>query len=177
MRVLGGAGTGKTVAAMHRARWLAETIFQGDNDRIPFTTFTRNLAAGEPELPLSFYREEWERVVQPQEIDTVEQYMKASRLGRGVRLNRRSRREVWKVFEQYRALLNEHGLREREDALEHARHVLESASDFLPYRAVVVDEAQDMGPQAFRLLRRMVPEEQAENSLFIVGGAHQRRYS
>ncbi len=234
VRVLGGAGTGKTVAAMHRARWLAESIFQGDNDRILFTTFTRNLATdieenlsricareamrrievinldrwvarllkkkgyryqidygdrtrdlwhravdlapAEPDLPLSFYREEWERVVQPQEIDTVEQYMKASRLGRGARLNRKSRREVWKVFEEYRALLNEHGLREREDALEDARHVLESASDFFPYRAVVVDEAQDMGPQAFRLIRRMVPEEQAENSLFIVGDAHQRIY-
>lgn len=43
VRVLGGAGTGKTVVAMHRARWLAERLKPGE--RILFTTFTRNLAA------------------------------------------------------------------------------------------------------------------------------------
>ncbi|MDE0360773.1 MAG: UvrD-helicase domain-containing protein, partial [Rhodospirillaceae bacterium] len=43
VRVLGGAGTGKTVAAMHRARWLARELPEGE--RILFTTFTRNLAA------------------------------------------------------------------------------------------------------------------------------------
>ena len=41
VRVLGGAGTGKTVAAMHRARWLARNLPDG---RILFTTFARNLA-------------------------------------------------------------------------------------------------------------------------------------
>ncbi len=44
-RVLGGAGTGKTVVAMHRARHLARSVFTGAPDRILFTTFTRNLAA------------------------------------------------------------------------------------------------------------------------------------
>ena len=43
VRVLGGAGTGKTVVAMHRARWLAQALKPGE--RILFTTFTRNLAA------------------------------------------------------------------------------------------------------------------------------------
>ena len=43
VRVLGGAGTGKTVVAMHRARWLARNLPPGG--RILFTTFTRNLAA------------------------------------------------------------------------------------------------------------------------------------
>ena len=43
VRVLGGAGTGKTVVAMHRARWLANDLPPGE--RILFTTFTRNLAA------------------------------------------------------------------------------------------------------------------------------------
>ena len=43
VRVLGGAGTGKTVVAMHRARWLARQLPAGE--RILFTTFTRNLAA------------------------------------------------------------------------------------------------------------------------------------
>src|SRR5690554_1523398 len=45
IRVLGGAGTGKTVVAMHRAVYLAQHVFNGERDRILFTTFTRNLAA------------------------------------------------------------------------------------------------------------------------------------
>jgi hypothetical protein len=44
LRVLGGAGTGKTVIAMHRARYLAEEVFTDREDRILFTTFTTNLA-------------------------------------------------------------------------------------------------------------------------------------
>lgn len=44
MRVLGGAGTGKTVLAMHRAKWLAEQRATTEN-KVFFTTFTRNLAA------------------------------------------------------------------------------------------------------------------------------------
>ena len=45
VRVLGGAGTGKTVVAMHRARWLAQQLIaSGALGRVLFTTFTRNLA-------------------------------------------------------------------------------------------------------------------------------------
>lgn len=43
VRVLGGAGTGKTVVAMHRAKWLASQLTSA-SDRILFTTFTSNLA-------------------------------------------------------------------------------------------------------------------------------------
>jgi len=43
VRVLGGAGTGKTVVAMHRAKWLAGNVAIGSS-KILFTTFTRNLA-------------------------------------------------------------------------------------------------------------------------------------
>ncbi len=44
-RVLGGAGTGKTVVAMHRARHLARNVFKNPGERILLTTFTTNLAA------------------------------------------------------------------------------------------------------------------------------------
>ena len=43
-RVLGGAGTGKTVVAMHRARHLARKVFTAPSDRILLTTYTANLA-------------------------------------------------------------------------------------------------------------------------------------
>lgn len=43
-RILGGAGTGKTIVAMHRAKWLAEKVYYRKDDKILFTTYTTNLA-------------------------------------------------------------------------------------------------------------------------------------
>jgi UvrD-like helicase family protein len=43
-RVTGGAGTGKTVVAIHRARHLAKTVCLSPGDKVLFTTFTANLA-------------------------------------------------------------------------------------------------------------------------------------
>jgi len=234
VRVLGGAGTGKTVVAIHRARWLAQHVFTKETDRVLFTTFTRNLAADirqnlttlctpqimrrievvnldkwvsdflrkggyhfkidygpliEPlwkraldmapsdfDLEPSFYREEWERVIQSQAVTSLEAYFKASRVGRGRQLNRKARKAIWPVFEEYRLQLDEHGLRERDDALRDARLLLENRHDTLPYQAIVVDEAQDMGDEAFRLIRQMIPGESRKNDLFVVGDAHQRIY-
>ena len=233
VRVLGGAGTGKTVVAIHRAKYLAEMVFTEEHDRILFTTFTRNLAAdikenlakicpdklmrrievvnldrwvlsflkkndynydidygertkslwekaitltpSELELGDSFYREEWERVIQPQAITTFAEYMKAPRVGRGVRLSRQDRKAIWPVFEEYRVLLNESNLREVDDAMRDACALIKEKGNILPYRAVIVDEAQDMGVQAFKLIREIAGEEH-KNDIFIVGDAHQRIY-
>lgn len=232
VRVLGGAGTGKTVVAMHRARWLMQQVFTDENDRLLFTTFTRNLAADIQEnlakicptetlrrievvnldqwvsgflrkqgyaydidygdrtrelweealnlappaleLPGSFYRDEWERVIQPQDVTTLSEYMRASRIGRGTPLHRKARKAIWPVFEEYRLLLDERGLRESEDAMRDARMLLQQKGAILAYRSIIVDEAQDMGAQAFKLIRQMVPE--GPHDLFIVGDGHQRIY-
>jgi hypothetical protein len=234
VRVLGGAGTGKTVVAIHRAKWLVENVFTDENDRILFTTFTRNLAAdikenlskictdklmrridvinldrwvsgflrkngytytidyGERTRPLwekaltlapdelnyedGFYREEWERIIQPQAIFSFDDYLKAPRVGRGIRLSRQNRKAVWPVFEEYRVLLNENNLREVDDALSDACALIREKGDVLPYKAVIVDEAQDMSASAFRLIRQMIPGPEKPNDLFIVGDAHQRIY-
>lgn len=42
VRVLGGAGTGKTVVAIHRAKWLVENVCK-TGEKVLFTFFTRNL--------------------------------------------------------------------------------------------------------------------------------------
>ncbi|MFN7698895.1 MAG: UvrD-helicase domain-containing protein [Deltaproteobacteria bacterium] len=44
VRVLGGAGTGKTVVALHRAAFLVREAFTKPDDRVLFTTFNVNLA-------------------------------------------------------------------------------------------------------------------------------------
>jgi mRNA-degrading endonuclease RelE of RelBE toxin-antitoxin system len=233
VRVLGGAGTGKTVVAMHRAKWLADNVVHNDQ-QVLFTTFTRNLAAdiqqnlnkicseealgkievinldawvmaflkkqgydygllmdsrqekllweqahsekpADIDLSMSFFQEEWARVVQPQSVEGVEAYKKASRIGRGTRLNRQQRVAIWPVFERYRHLLASNYLKETDDAYRDARILLEHEPKRRPpICSVIVDEAQDMGTQAFMLLRQLVPP--GPNDLFIVGDGHQRIY-
>ena len=71
------------------------------------------------------------------------------------------------------------GLAEPDDAYREAVEILRSEAPSLPYTSVVVDEAQDMGEQAFRLIRAIVPEGPRgdRNTIFIVGDAHQRIYA
>ena len=232
-RVLGGAGTGKTVVAMHRARHLLTKVFTADTDRILFTTFTQNLAKDIQEnlrvlcshevfrrievihldkwvanflrgqgyrytiaypsqevvkdlwaqaialrpsgFSESFFREEWDYVVQPAGCSSYEEYKKARRAGRGVRLSRKQRKAIWPVFQSYRDALDARRLREPVDAMRDAANLLEHRSTPPPYRAIVVDEAQDMSTVAFELLRKVAGIEQS-NDLFIVGDGHQRIY-
>ena len=236
VRVLGGAGTGKTVVAMHRARWLVSQPSWPKGARLLFTTFTSNLALdiadnlrkictpeqsqrievinldawvsqfvkrngyqssiiypggrdtnyercwaqamalvpGELGLPDSFYQEEWQRVILTQQVRSRQEYFTASRIGRGVALNRRQRADIWPVFEEMREQLARGGFVTAEDAVHYALELLSQGDDKRSYHAVVVDEGQDFAAEALSLLRALVPEQL--NDMFIVGDAHQRIY-
>lgn len=236
VRVLGGAGTGKTVLAMHRAKWLAENRALGGK-KVLFTTFTRNLALDIEEnlrtlcsadamsrievknldawvggfmrarklehrivydrkqdgalqawqsalatkdatldLPASFYSDELEQVVLAQGLTTLDQYRTARRIGRGVILSRAKRDAVWPVFEEYRGQLASRKLKEVDDAYrEIAEMIATEQGSKLGYAAIVIDETQDFGPQALKLLRAMIAH--GPNDLFFVGDGHQRIYS
>lgn len=247
--VRGGAGTGKTVVAMHRARYLADKISHSDSPeladtRVLFTTFTRNLArdieanlhtlcpehlergktrievrnldawvfgflkregfdreivfstdddrlndfwaeafekADLPEgLSEDFVKNEWAHVVQAKGLESRKDYFDVSRVGRGTALDRKKRAALWPIFETVRARMTEAGLASLDDAYREAINLIgRRGKDWLPYSAVVVDEAQDMGEQAFRLVREIAQARESgeRNSIFIVGDAHQRIYN
>lgn len=244
--VRGGAGTGKTVVAMHRAKHLADQINDDPGQagqRVLVTTFTTSLAhdieanlrtlcpehldARPPRIEVTnldrwvsqflkrknfarevaffgeardrldqiwqevfddhalpeglaepFVKTEWAQIVQAKGLTDKRSYLKASRAGRGTPLDRRKRAALWEMFEDYRARMISEGLAEPDDAYREAVEILSAEAPNLPYAAVVVDEAQDMGEQAFRLIRAIIPENAGgdRNSLFIVGDAHQRIY-
>lgn len=233
-RVLGGAGTGKTVVAMHRARRFArELVDAGSDKRVLFTTFTANLAADvadnlrkicseaeykrievinldawvarfmreinyhvkpvygatlrklwddaiddvQPELPFDrrFYQDEWERVALAYGKLTKNSYLNAPRVGRGTRLDRAKKLKVWKVFEAFINLSKSAGVRDIGSAMIECADIIREQKRDTGYAHVVVDEAQDLGNPAFRLLRQIAGDERA-NDLFIVGDGRQRIY-
>jgi len=229
-RVLGGAGTGKTVVAMHRARHLAAEVFTQATDRVLFTTYTRNLAhnieenlrhlcgpeierievinlhrwamrflrsqgfpvkvasddevnacwrdavsaAGSGDWPEAFYRDEWEHIVKGREVRSKAEYLRVSRRGQGVRLSRPQRAAVWEVLAEFQRELDALDKMTWLDVVSQTRLYLVEQGGILPYRAVVVDETQDLHPEELRLLRQIVPG--GSNDLFLVGDAHQRIY-
>ena len=86
-------------------------------------------------------------------MTTRDEYLRVPRAGRGRRLDRAARGRVWPVFDEYRAQLAERGLKEAADACRDAADLLRNDRGALDYAAVIVDEAQDVGAQAYRLLR------------------------
>ncbi len=233
VRVLGGAGTGKTVVAMHRAKWLASKVFVEPGDRILFMTYNTNLAAyierqlaslcsletldrievvnvdrwvhqslyrrqiyfkptyqnekareawkkAVALLPAGsqwnnvWLRDEYDAVVLANGVNSEREYLTVSRTGRGTRLSRSARSTLWPVFQAYQDSLRSLSLMEREDTYRTLARLIQEDGSTRLYRAVIIDEAQDMSMGALRLIRSIVPE--GPNDLFIVGDPHQRIY-
>jgi superfamily I DNA/RNA helicase len=164
--------------------WVTEFLKQeGVETRIVYSDETEEfwrqaytLAPVELGLPISFYQEEWQTVVLNQGCQILRDYLVARRHGRGTRLNRQQRQAIWPVFEEYRNLLREKGLREPDDAMRDVAQIIATkGAAALPYKAVIVDEAQDLSEAAFTLLRAIAGQPKP-NDLFIVGDPHQRIY-
>ena len=130
------------------------------------------------DLHPNFYEQELEQVVLAQGVTTRDEYRTVRRIGRGVILSRAKRDAIWPVFEEYRGQLSSRKLKEVDDAYREIASLLQqedAGGQILPYSAIVIDETQDFGPQALKLLRAMIPRD--ANDLFFVGDGHQRIYS
>ncbi|MFF5262979.1 UvrD-helicase domain-containing protein [Actinomadura viridis] len=220
-QVTGGAGTGKTVTALHRARHLAT---RSEEARILLTTFTTNLAqalerqlalliedeevrgrvevgnidrlaygivarhhkpaiAGQELVDLlwdeaaeglpyspTFLRREWEHVVLAQDLAGEEEYLACKRIGRGVPLGPTQRPVVWKAMARVADALKAEGKSTFPQLANEAAGLVREPG----YDHVIIDEAQDIHPTGWRLLRRLVAD--GPDDLFIVGDPHQRIY-
>lgn len=224
-RVLGGAGTGKTVALMHRAAHLAKKL--DSDETILVTTYTRNLAIelegylkdlcgdnfhkvevinlnawasrfmnaqgirfelatraelekawevatmGAEHLP-EFYQDEWDKVVQANDITERRDYLRVRRSGRGTQLSRKGRSDVWEVFAKFKGELDRRGKVEFADIIREARLHLEANPGLSRYTAVLADEIQDFRDADLKLLRALAKP--GRNDMFLVGDPHQRIY-
>ena len=232
MKIFGAAGTGKTVALMHRAAWLAHQCTE--DEKVLITTYTTNLsvtikglmeklapnvvdrievtnlhqlarticfrAQGQAKIAESddlksiwkqvmvssasrgiefepeFVREEFEQVIDPMGIIIEDDYLTMVRSGRPV-LKRKQRRALWKLFVEARRQL-EYRRMVTFDGLIHQARLVAEKGDFKAYRYVLVDETQDFGLEALRLIAAISPiKDGLRNPLCVVGDGHQRIYN
>ena len=260
-RVSGGPGTGKTIVALHRVRYLVDRLGPGVTKPVLLTTFNKNLAAdlrarlldlggqqlldrvdvvnidqlasrivnesgqgrqrrrtmsdlavvrewrdmllelGEQNWDAEFLNAEWSEVILGQGARTRAEYFRARRAGRGQRVSRAQRAEIWQLVERFTMRLQEKGMwtfrqvaeaaaqaeadraakiadnRRRE--AEHGGQMLHRMDQShaglrFRYEHVVVDEAQDLNPAHWSLLRAMV--DRKDDDIFLVGDTHQRIY-
>ncbi|WP_440065602.1 UvrD-helicase domain-containing protein [Streptosporangium sp. OZ121] len=122
----------------------------------------------------TFLAEEWRHVVLAQRVTGAAEYLKAKREGRGRGLGSRQKAEVWQAVWEFEEELRRRRVWTYETICVEATRLLEERTD-KPYRHIVVDEAQDLHPVQWRLLRAAVAE--GPDDLFIAGDTHQRIYN
>nr|BAF98617.1 putative DNA helicase [Streptomyces argenteolus] len=230
VQLSGGAGTGKTIIALHRAAYLAHRVAASrTGGTVLLTTYARNLAeeldrrlvllvddanayehvevSGIDRLALrvvraalghypqlisrpdlirrwddaalraglpyggSFLIREWEQVILAQDIRDEEQYLGCARPGRGTGLPRQRRAAIWRVIDEGTERLRSEERRTYLQLADEAARLLREKR-VPPYRHVIVDEAQDLHPAQWRLLRAAVAP--GPDDLFLVGDPHQR---
>jgi hypothetical protein len=229
VKVTGGAGTGKTVCAIHRIKYLTDKT-QVYDQPILFTTYTKSLtqylqetvkAFGIPEnqieisnidklifdlanspkhkifqKPVGYFAQEQEKaiwskslekvpsqfdvdflysefneVILPQNINSLESYLTASRVGRNTRIGRKDKIEIWSIIEEFN--------KQKEGNYSKLELCNLLATYFKrqkvkPYSHLICDEIQDFSNPELSLMRSLVEEK--ENDLFLVGDPYQNIY-
>ncbi|MFD7876919.1 UvrD-helicase domain-containing protein [Streptomyces sp. NPDC059766] len=121
-----------------------------------------------------FLDQEWRHVILAQDLRAPETYLKASRSGRGTPLGPLKRAQVWRAVEAFVSELRKTDEWTFLQVCAEAARLLQARGDERPYRHVVIDEAQDLHPAQWRMLRALVPS--GPDDLFIAGDTHQRIY-
>jgi hypothetical protein len=158
---------------------------------------------GEAGWDADFLHDEWTQVILGQAVVSRTEYFRARRAGRGRNLTRSERAGIWQLAGKFTQRLDRLGrqtwaqVAERAAHLEMEReqrmravdqqradaggldniHLQEGSAGWLRhrFRHVVVDEAQDLRPGHWKMLRAMVARDR--NDIFLVGDTHQRVYN
>ena len=228
--VSGGAGTGKTIVAMHRAKRLAQSLGRGK--KLLFTTFTKDLIKDikanleelcddkemkkievvnldawavkflkkhnyeyeiiygkdldavwnevfnneELEFSEEFYKDEWNHVIVAVEVySDFRKYKRLKRPKKRGKLGEIQRKGLWKIIKKYKKIMEEHKFRDIGMAMLDCRDIVREEYPDGLYQHVIVDEAQDFGNSAFKLIRALAGREHT-NDIFIAGDLNQKIY-
>jgi superfamily I DNA/RNA helicase len=121
----------------------------------------------------AFLKNEWEQVILAQDLPTERAYLTCARTGRGRPLTKAQRSQVWQATQQVTAELEAAHQATHLQLANEATRLLRRAGT-PAYRHILVDEAQDLHPAQWRLLRAAVAP--GPDDLFIAADPHQRVY-
>jgi hypothetical protein len=122
----------------------------------------------------AFLKNEWEQVILAQDLSSEQAYLTCLRAGRGRPLTKGQRGQVWQVAQRVTEELAAARQTTHLQLANEATHLLRQ-EEVPRYRHILVDDAQDLHPAQWRLLRAAVAE--GPNDLFIAADPHQRIYN
>ncbi|MFH0241806.1 UvrD-helicase domain-containing protein [Streptomyces sp. HK10] len=131
-------------------------------------------AAAREDLPWTerFLSQEYRNVVLAQGLRAPEEYLRCGRRGRGTPVGRVQRARLWRVMERFAADIASRDAATYTQLCDRAARILAGTGP--RYRHVVVDEAQDLHPAQWRVLRACAAP--GADDMFLVGDPHQRIY-
>ena len=115
----------------------------------------------------------WIRLRGAGQLAEWESYRDVRRTGRGSALSPAKRKKLWAAFSNVQARLDDEGQFTWGSLCDEANRLI-VASGTHPFRHVVVDEAQDLGPRELRFVARLALP--GPRSLFFAGDVGQRIY-
>ncbi|WP_198358113.1 UvrD-helicase domain-containing protein [Streptomyces fildesensis] len=119
-----------------------------------------------------FLAQEYRHVILAQDVRDLNGYRAASRRGRGSALSPARREQLWPAVELFTSMLRGRGTSTHLQVCARAAELLARSTP--AYDHIVVDEAQDLHPAQWRVLRAAVAS--GSDDLFITGDPHQRIY-
>jgi hypothetical protein len=119
-----------------------------------------------------FLADEWRQVILARDLSDLPAYLATPRTGRGIRLGRAEREQVWAAVRRFDELRG--GVPTILEIAARAARLLTAGAVPKPYDHILIDEAQDLHPAQWRMLRAAVAP--GPDDLFIVGDAFQRIY-
>ena len=144
------------------------------DERLLRTLWAAAAAATQDEFTPAFLKNEWEQVILARGLSSEQAYLTCLRVGRGRPLSRGQRSRVWQAVQRVSDELAAVRQSTHLQLADEAAHLLRQAGG-ARYRHILVDDAQDLHPAQWRLLRATVPP--GPDDLFLAGDPHQRIYN
>lgn len=128
-------------------------------------------------LTRDYMKDEIQAVIKGRGISDLDTYLDVRRTGRKTQFGDALRRQTWELKEQWDAANAKRGVEDFHDVAIRARDIARSRAD-PTYRAIVIDEAQDLTLVGLQLLRALVNGQGPDrpDGLFISGDGAQRIY-
>ncbi len=157
----------------HRIGWKGKIAEQGDIESIWDKVLIENPIK---DFDRVFVINEHSDIVDPMGIDSEDTYLTVIRTGRQ-RISRAQRKELWRIFIAFNREVSKRNLLTFEGVIHQARLAVQQGK-FEGFRHVLVDELQDFGLEALRLIAALSPTANGlSDPLCVVGDGHQRIYN
>jgi hypothetical protein len=169
------AGVFTIALGLLRARGITSKLDAGAADSAWNTVWARHGATGDVgaiDRDRDYWKEEIAYVIKGRGLASLAEYENCSRVGRQRPLTLPQRAAVWNLYVAYESELRARGVWDFADVILHAEAAVIPGSS--GYRAVVIDEAQDLTAAMIRLLHRLVGDQ--PDGFNLIGDGQQSIY-